>query len=201
MAKHKQEPVDDWMQDARDMAKAERELGIEKWVFITIGYNDRPGEIVKLYCFDFPRELYERRRWVVRWRLARLQCEHPRKDVSTYFSYYDKRTGLKTDFNSCISKLTSAKAQVTKAKRSEEKYVASQKEKYPLFYDEATDTELIKFREKLANKEKNLKAAEESIRIAVERHWDRQGGTPKQLRVIRSGPFDKRFDFAAQAPQ
>ncbi len=29
MAKHKQEDTEDWVQDARDLAKAERELRIE----------------------------------------------------------------------------------------------------------------------------------------------------------------------------
>lgn len=158
------------MQAARDMAKAERELGIEHWVYITIGYYNKKREKVKLYVYDLPRELYERRRWVVRWRTSRLQCEHPRDDICTYHCYYDKRTGLKTDYNSCLSKLAAAKAQVTKAKRSEERYIAAQKERYPLFYDEAADPELIKFRDKLARKIGNCRMLEENIRAAVEKH-------------------------------
>lgn len=38
MSKRKQESVDDWQQYLRDLAKVERELEIEHWVRIAIGY-------------------------------------------------------------------------------------------------------------------------------------------------------------------
>lgn len=36
-----QEKMDDWMQDAKDLAKAERELKIEHWVYITFEVRGR----------------------------------------------------------------------------------------------------------------------------------------------------------------
>ena len=170
MAKHKQEPVTDWIQEARDYAKAERALNIEKWVYITIGYHDPVHGTTRLYAFDLPRELYEKYRWVVRCRTARFQCDHPREYVQMWFSYYDKRTGLKFDHNSCLSRLAAAKAQITKAQRCIERHLEHQKQKYPMFYDESTDTELLAYREKLAKKIDNSEKLHESIRQAVIQH-------------------------------
>ena len=91
--------MDDWWEYAKELAKAERELQIGHWVRISIEYRDEAGDTVRLHSYDLPRELHERYRWVVRWREARLQCLHPRRHIHTYYSYYDKRTGLRTDFN------------------------------------------------------------------------------------------------------
>lgn len=44
-----QEQMDDWRQYARELAKAERELNIEHWVFISIKYKDADGQIHRLY--------------------------------------------------------------------------------------------------------------------------------------------------------
>lgn len=109
--------MDDWWEYAKELAKAERELQIGHWVRISIEYRDEAGDTVRLHSYDLPRELHERYRWVVRWREARLQCLYPRKHIHTYYSYYDKRTGLRTGFNSCLSRLSTAKAQITIAER------------------------------------------------------------------------------------
>lgn len=161
-----QERIDDWWEYARELAKAERELKIEQWVFISIEYKDADGHTHRLHSYDLPRELYERYRWVVRWREARLQCLHPRETVSTYYSYYDKRTGLKTGFNSCLSKLAATKAQITLAERKEKAYLDYQKQNN-LFFDEQTDEELIKFRIKLRTKKENYAALSEVTKTEV----------------------------------
>lgn len=161
-----QERMDDWWEYARELAKAERELKIEQWVFISIEYKDADGHTHRLHSYDLPRELYEKYRWVVRWREARLQCLHPRETVSTYYSYYDKRTGLKTGFNSCLSKLAATKAQITLAERKEKAYLDYQKQNN-LFFDEQTDEELIKFRTKLRTKKENYAALSEVTKIEV----------------------------------
>jgi hypothetical protein len=137
---------------------------------VSIGYRDERMETFTLHSYDLPRELMERYRWVIRWRTARLQCQHPRQSITTWYSYYDKRTGLKTGFDSCLSKLAAAKAQITKARRSREAYIAAQREKYPMFYNPATDPDLQKFDDKLARKEENCRMAEENLRLAVENH-------------------------------
>ena len=49
----KQESVSDWFQMSKDYAKAENELKIEKWVQITIEYNDEvKHEPVRLFIYD-----------------------------------------------------------------------------------------------------------------------------------------------------
>ena len=82
-----------------------------------------------------------------------------------YHSYYDKRT----DFNSCLSRLAASKAQITIAKRKEQQYLSYQKQNN-LFFDENTDEELIKFREKLHKKETNYNMLYANIQQAVEEH-------------------------------
>lgn len=57
-----QEKMDDWWEYARELAKAERELKIEKWVYISIEYKEKNGKRVVLYHYDLPRELHERYR-------------------------------------------------------------------------------------------------------------------------------------------
>lgn len=162
-----QERMDDWMEYARELARAERELRIERWVFISIEYKDEAGNPVRLHSYDLPRELHERNRWVIRWREARLQCLYPKKQVNTYYSYYDKRTGLGTDFNSCLSKLSAAKAQISIAERKEREYVQYQRANN-LFFDESTDGQLVRFREKLRMKKDRYEALEQDIRSEVE---------------------------------
>lgn len=161
-----QERIDDWWEYARELAKAERELKIQQWVFISIEYKDADGHAHRLHSYDLPRELHEKYRWVVRWREARLQCLHPRETVCCYYCYYDKRTGLKTGFNSCLSKLAAAKAQITIAERKEKEYLDYQRQNN-LFFDEQTDEELIKFRQKLQAKKENYAVLENKIRSAV----------------------------------
>ncbi|HCO68476.1 MAG TPA: hypothetical protein DIT04_12065, partial [Dysgonomonas sp.] len=170
MKKHKQENMNNWMEEAKAIAKAERELGIEKWVIISIEYQTKDYCRVVLFQYDLPRELYEKYRWVVRWRQARCQCSHPRDTIQLYHSYYDKRTRLRTDFNSCLTRLAASKAQITIAKNREQKYLIWQKQNN-LFFDENTGEELVKFREKLKTKEKNNNLLYKKIQKAVEERW------------------------------
>lgn len=122
-----QERMDDWMEYARELARAERELRVERWVFISIECKDDAGNPVRLHSYDLPRELHERYRWVVRWREARLQCLYPKRQINTYYSYYDRRTGLRTDFNSALSRLSATKAQISIAERKEREYIQYQR--------------------------------------------------------------------------
>lgn len=161
-----QERIDDWWEYARELAKAERELKIEQWVFISIEYKDADGHTHRLHSYDLPRELHEKYRWVVRWREARLQCLYTRETISGYYCYYDKRTGLKTGFNSCLSKLAAAKAQITIAERKEKDYLDYQRQNN-LFFDEQTDEELIKLRIKLRTKKENYAALSEVTKTEV----------------------------------
>lgn len=162
-----QERMDDWREYAREYARAERELQIEKWVYISIEYRTETHDRIVMYTYNLPRGLYERYSWVIRWRMAKLQCLHPKEDIHPYFSYYDKRTGLNTGFNSALSKLSAAKAQITIAERKEREYIEYQRTNN-LFFDETTDEQLLQFREKLRMKKEKYAVLEHQIRSAIE---------------------------------
>lgn len=46
-----QERIDDWWEYAKDLARAERELQFERWVYISIEYKDEAGTSVQLHLF------------------------------------------------------------------------------------------------------------------------------------------------------
>lgn len=165
-----QEKIGDWWEYAKELAKAERDLQIEHWVRISIEYKDEAGNPVRLHSYDLPRGLYEHYRWVIRWREAKLQCLYPRKYISTYYSFYDKRTGLRTDFNSCLMKLAAAKAQITIAQRKEAEYIEYQRLNN-LFFDEQTDEQLLIFRQKLAVKKEKYMSLKIHVENQVKQHY------------------------------
>ena len=168
----KQESMDDWFQMDKDLAKAEKELKIENWVQISICYGHGHQSVI-LYTYDLPREVYERRMWVIRWRVARLQCQYPRNDVYTSFYYYDKRSGESLEVSSCLSNLISAKAQITKAERRMNEYIEHNRQNNLLF-DENTDEELVKFREKLERKKLECVECEKRLEQLVEKRKNHQ---------------------------
>lgn len=112
------------------------------------------------------RELYEERKWVVEWRKAKLVCQYPKGCVRYTLHFYDKRLGNNIQLNKDLNRLISAKAQVTKVQRNIDKYVAYNKA-HNLFFDESTDTDLLKAREKLEAKITNVKEAEERMRLKI----------------------------------
>lgn len=161
-----QERIDDFIQLAKDYAKAEKELEVQHWVFISIERTDGRCNYERLFCYDLPREVYERRRWVIEWRKSRFVCKYPKGNIRCYTSYYDKRLGMDTRLNEDLHRLISAKAQVTKVQRKIEEYVAYNRA-HNLFFDENTDTDLQKAREKLATKIANVRAAEERMKLKI----------------------------------
>jgi len=149
-----QEVIGDWMQEAKDLAKAERELKIEHWVYISfeIRYPDRNREV--LHTIDIPRDMLDRWRWLINWRKAKLICKHPRKNIDVLFCYYDKRTGLHTGFDFILGKVASAKAQITKVERTIARYI-DYKTHNDLFFNIETDEQLLKAYSKLQQKKEN----------------------------------------------
>lgn len=132
-----QEKMDSWWEYARELAKAERELKIEKWVYISIEYKEENGERIVLYHYDLPRELHERYRWVIRWREAKLLCQYPKKN--------------KHRFQLLAIQTYLCQSQITIAERKEQEFLQYQRQNN-LFFDEQTDEQLIKFRKKLSKK-------------------------------------------------
>lgn len=119
--------------------------------FISIECKDEAGNPARLHSYDLPRELHERYRWVICWRESRLQHLYPKRQINTYYGYYDRRTGLRTDLNSSLSRLSAAKAQIFIAERKEREYIQYHCADN-LFFDEGTDEQLVRFREKLRMK-------------------------------------------------
>lgn len=161
-----QEPIDDCIEIAKAYAKAEKDLGVQKWVFISIERTDGRCNYERLFYYDLPREVYERRRWVIEWRKSRFVCQYPKENVRCYTSYYDKRLGMGARLNEDLHRLISAKAQVTKAQRRIDEYVAYHKAN-DMFFNEDTDTDLLKAREKLKMKINGVRAAEERLKLKI----------------------------------
>lgn len=167
MAKSKQENCDDWFELARDIARAEAELKVQHWVFIEFTKESDDGNSERIFFYDLPREVYERRRWVVRWREATLVCRFPRANMSRFCSYYDRRLGNDDRLTDDLRRLIAAKAQVTKARRKMDEYVTWNRANN-LFFDENTDEDLSKFKEKLDRKIAGVRAAEERMKRKIE---------------------------------
>ena len=164
--------MSDFYQFAKDLAKAEKELKVERWVEVTLyyGYADKQ---VSLYHYDLPRETYFRYQWVIRWRMAKFQCQYPKQIIGISLYHYDKRSGESMGLNSCLSKLISVKAQVTKAERMMKNYI-EQNRQNNMFFDENTDEELVKFREKLERKKIECAECEKRLELLVERKRNNQ---------------------------
>lgn len=164
-----QEVMDDWMQYAKDLAKAERELKIEHWVYITfeIRHQDRHREI--LYKIDLPRNMIDRWQWLIEWRKAKLVCKYPRKRITVYHCAYDKRTGLQTGFNFLLTKVASAKAQITKVERKIAEYISYMTQN-DLFFNPETDEQLLKANAKLEKKQSNYNEAYAVLQAEAEKH-------------------------------
>ena len=159
----KQEESDYFIQMAKDYGRAEKELGVQRWVFISIEKTDGSGNKERLFSYDLPREVYERRRWVIEWKRSRFVCKYPKGNVTCYTCYYDKRLGTDIRLNEDLQRLISAKAQVTKVRRKIDEYVAYNRANN-MFFDEHTDADLQKAREKLTMKIANVQAAEERLK-------------------------------------
>ena len=147
--------MEEWMQYARDMAKAEKELEIELWVIISFYRTTEQGGKVLLFRYDLPRKVADKYDWVVRWRRARLTCQYPKGNVTHTYCLYDRHSGEDYSFGSCLFSLAAAKAQVTRMERRIREYTTWQKQNN-LFFDEQTDEMLQKAVAKLKIKKEKL---------------------------------------------
>lgn len=161
-----QESIDNFIEIAMDYAKAERDLGVQRWAFVTIERNGEDSNKVRLFSYDLPRKVYERKQWVIRWRAAKLQCQYPKDTIRTYTSFYDKRLGNYPNLSKDLRTLISAKALVTKQQRKIEEYVNFQQTNN-LFFDENTDPHLLKVRKKLDIRMADVQAAEERLKLKI----------------------------------
>lgn len=159
----KQESVSDWMALAKAYDKAEREQGVEPYVIVSL-QNKRTGE--ELYRYDLPRAMFWRWHWVIDWRAARLLCQTPKDGINHVLSFYDRRSGLAYGFGSLISKLTSAKANITIATNKMREYINTQQGN--MFFDEKNDDVVNKFKAKISTYKAKAAEIEEKIKLKVE---------------------------------
>lgn len=161
--------MEEYMQYAKDLAKAERELKIEHWVYISFEIKNENRNREILHKIDIPRVLYDRWQWVIEWRRAKLVCKYPRKHIWVYHSYYDKRTGLETGFGTMLGKLSAAKAQVTKMERIIAQYVEYMSQN-DLFFNPETDERLLKANGKLERKIQHCALLHAELEQEVKQH-------------------------------
>ncbi len=157
---NKQESLSDYYTMAKEIAKVEKEFNIEHWVYITIDRNgDKEGEYINLYHYDLPRHIAEKYDWVIRWRTAMLQCKYPRYSVCCRHSPYRKVMGANIGMQKDLYTFIAAKAQLTKQQRDVDSYIQHEK-KSNMFFNEDTDEQLIKAKEKLVRKREAVIQAE-----------------------------------------
>lgn len=115
-----------------------------------------------LHDYDIPRWVYERRKWVVVWRLSYWQCKYPKNIVQFVTGFYDKRTGLELSYKTTHSKLSAAKGMITKLNRFMSEYEFERSKE--LFWDKENDVEYQKYAVKLSEyKEKEITLQEKYL--------------------------------------
>lgn len=151
----------DYLQFAKAQAKAESELEVERWVRIYIERNTGSQRIT-LHTYELPVAMLERWSWVINWRVARYTCEQPKAPVSTCYCYEYRYKGKRVGWQEDINRLVAAKAKHTKRLRAVEEYIASQQGN--MFFDPATDEQLLKAQAKLKLAEQDIEAAHERMK-------------------------------------
>jgi len=125
------------------------------WYIYEDGIPVSQQKIDPEHRIDIPRHMLERWRWLIIWRSNKYKYLNPRKLVHTVYSFYDKKTGIDTGYESIYMKYISAKAQVTKVRNVISKYIALQKS--TLFGDSIeSDSIYIQLNEKLKVKQNLL---------------------------------------------
>lgn len=162
---------------AKAHAEAEKAMGIEKWVQVSY-YIDIPekedGAVClqshgsqwskRVFLYDMPRHQYDRYLWVIRWRYARLVCQYPKRNVQYYVCFYDKKTGLELGFGEALSKLTAAKALLSRYKNRKKDYIDSQSNN--IFFNGSDDV-VEKFNAKISSTKKKIQHLELQIKELV----------------------------------
>lgn len=171
----KQESLQDYFLMAKEIAKTEKDLSIERWDKVTIyRTGDKEGDSIYLYHYDLPRHIAEKYDWVIRWRAARLQCQYPRYRVTVYHSPYSKVMGENIGMQKDIDTFVAAKAQFTKQQHVIDEYISYQKANN-LFFDEDTDEQMIKAKAKLLKKKKDIEQTEARLMEKVKQYKQQHG--------------------------
>ncbi len=155
-----------WQELAKVYAKAERDLEIKPYTVISI-CKKVDGEEVVLHRYDLPRERLQRWMWVINWRRAKCICEDPRANIYETFATYDKTSGEKYGIGTDLYQLIALKGKITLQENRIREYIEANKGS--LFFDEATDPQLLKVRANLERAKENVAQAEARLKAKVER--------------------------------
>lgn len=172
----RQENNSSYYEMAKEIAKVEKDLGFERWVRIEIAMEttrtEHGTENKRMAFYDLPVWVYQRREWVIRWRAARIQCQHPRNQVRTFSDYYRRMNGNDLGMQQDIDKFISSKAAVTRQRNNLERYLAERRQ--DMFFDEASDQTLQDVKAKLAEREQQVREAEQRLIQKVKEYKERQ---------------------------
>lgn len=164
-----QERLDDWYDYAKELAKAERELKVDHWVFISFETRNSDGTTERLHHIDIPRQMLEKWLWLIEWRRAKLICRFPRKHIMACYSYYDKHSGQETGINTLLNKVIAAKAQITRTKKIIDLYVNDMVQNN-MFFCPDTDERLLKAKAKLELKQQKYNDLYSLLQEKTEEH-------------------------------
>lgn len=119
------------------------------------------GEKIIEYKIAYPRNVIERRIWVLNWIQAIIQCKYPKHfvDRSWYF-YYDKPIDELKDLKTSLS---SAKAMVTKIQNAIFNHVRHEKATN-LFFNKNEDKDLQKAFNKLRENRSKVRLIKNKIK-------------------------------------
>lgn len=88
---------DNWKDDysffRNELKKINEELQLLPYCLVTIELDG-----IKVYQYDYPREIINRHENIIRWREAKIRCSHPFADIRVYHCYYDKHFPPKSKY-------------------------------------------------------------------------------------------------------
>ena len=172
----KQESISDYYEEAKEIARIEKELGIEMWDRVSIERSgDKEGEHIALYSYDLPRSIAEKYEWVLRWRTAKLQCQYPRYTVRCYHGLYRKIAGENIGMQEDLNKFIASKAQLSKQQRRLDEYIAHEKENN-IFFDESADEQVVKVKAKIERNRQIVAEAEARLIEKVKQYKAKHHG-------------------------
>jgi hypothetical protein len=160
----------DYFEQQEAEKAVEKELNVNRWVVVSIGYRSRDYKSpdVLLFKYDIPVYLREKYDWVIRWRAARIQCQYPKQDICTWYTNYDKKTSLRLGHDSLYTRIISAKAWLTRARNKVKKY--EEERNKTLFHDFENDPIWLDAMQKVKAKEERLADLQEVLRTETEKY-------------------------------
>lgn len=148
--------MNDYFEQQKVEQQIEKDLNINRWVIISIGYRSKDFRTpdVLLFKYNIPLYMSKKYDYVIRWRAAKLQCNYPKESICTWYTHYDKNTSLKLEHDSLYTKVIRWKGLVTRAKNIIKKY--EEERLKTLFHDFENDPIWLDAQEKLKQREDNL---------------------------------------------